>query len=89
MGMVFNAPETFDWDGCDKSGRRLPDGKYVYLLESTDEAGNYGHSEPLNIMVDTREVSSSIDVSPNIFSPGGGGLTIRLSCLLNLKKISL
>lgn len=73
---VFNwpgIPLTFDWDGHDDQGNRLPDGKYTYQVSSTDAAGNKAVFDIPGITIDTRETPVSLKISNSAFSPNGDG----------------
>ncbi len=63
----------FSWDGKDDNGNKLPDGKYLYRVQSTDKAGNKTVVEVKNIVIDTRPTPIFVTVSSTGFSPNGDG----------------
>lgn len=75
------------WDGCDLAGRSVPDGEYVYLLESTDAGGNSA-SGRIPLVVDTVSIPVSrqpprigLAAEPQPFTPDGDGVddTLRFA----------
>lgn len=69
-----NIPETFIWNGTDEAGNSVPDGKYRYVLESTDVAGNKTQKTIENLVVDTRVPKVFITASLAGISPNGDGV---------------
>lgn len=47
--------EELVWNGRDRSGNVIPDGRYRYTLEGVDRAGNIATSAPIVVDLDTRE----------------------------------
>lgn len=70
---VSRADTKVNWDGYTAEGTLAPDGKYAYVLESTDRAGNRGRSEPLEFTLDTEDTPVMVTVSEEAFSPNGDG----------------
>lgn len=69
-----NKPEaTLTWDGFGDSGGLAPDGVYGYQLESTDQAGNTGRSEPVSLELVTVETPLLLTADLEAFSPNGDG----------------
>lgn len=57
------------WFGTDKSGKKLPDGKYSLLVSSTDDAGNKFEKSIENIILDSRVVKAYLTCSYEGISP--------------------
>ncbi len=70
-------PETIRWNGRDEEGNIVPDGPYFLRLESWDDNGNVGESDPILITVDSTPPKIRIDVADDagqvVFSPNGDG----------------
>ena len=79
--------ETFDWDGTDTQGNRLPDGVYRYIVKSEDAAGNKSEKSIDGLTIDTRATQVFVTASLPGFSPNGDSLLddISFSLLVNLK----
>ncbi len=59
------------WDGKDKAGNPMPDGRYSFVLESVDDAGN-GYEERIsNIELDSRIPRAFLTASASSFAPKG------------------
>ena len=67
-----------EWDGTDKNGNRLPDGKYSYEIVSEDQAGNRTVQKVEGIEIDTRISNVFATVSSKGFTPDGDGMTDRM-----------
>jgi outer membrane protein OmpA-like peptidoglycan-associated protein/flagellar hook assembly protein FlgD len=63
------APKSVSWNGVNAQGITVPDGRYLYVLEATDAAGNYGKSAPAEIRVDNRSTPIAIKADKRWFSP--------------------
>ncbi|MFP4534495.1 MAG: FlgD immunoglobulin-like domain containing protein [Spirochaetaceae bacterium] len=79
--------ENYTWDGTDQDGEVVPDGEYVYVLQSEDEAGNRTVRE-IPLLVDTMgprpsetPPDLSMEIEPKPFSPDGDGVddTVRIT----------
>lgn len=68
-----NPPGRLVWDGLDAEGRRLPDGRYRYVLTGQDRAGNRATGPALAFELDTRETPVFVSVSREAFAPGTTG----------------
>ncbi|MCB4791446.1 MAG: gliding motility-associated C-terminal domain-containing protein [Elusimicrobia bacterium] len=68
-----NPPQSISWLGENDDKKILPDGKYDYLLEVTDEAGNNVLSILKPIVIDTTSPVLKVSAAPVIFSPNGDG----------------
>ncbi|UCF95898.1 MAG: gliding motility-associated C-terminal domain-containing protein [Spirochaetaceae bacterium] len=63
----------FNWEGGNDSGTVSPDGKYSYLVRSTDLAGNSASYSLTDITIDTRPSSITLDIDLRSFSPNADG----------------
>ncbi len=79
------AEARFAWDGHGDDGRPLPDGRYTYVLESTDKAGNFGKSAPVAFEINTAETPVLISTDMSSFSPNNDGIKDTLRMLPTLK----
>jgi outer membrane protein OmpA-like peptidoglycan-associated protein/flagellar hook assembly protein FlgD len=70
-------PKEVKWDGRTTAGATAPDGVYTVKVESIDDNGNRGESEPYKVAVDSTPPTAAITApkDPNglIFSPDGDG----------------
>jgi outer membrane protein OmpA-like peptidoglycan-associated protein/flagellar hook assembly protein FlgD len=75
-------PEYLRWDGKSDTGTVVEDGTYTYYIESWDDNGNMGKSEPQTVVIDTTPPSCEISSPYLIFSPNGDGSkdTLPLEC---------
>ena len=82
------APLPFVWDGSDETGKRAPDGRYSYFLESIDAAGNAASFTIPGITLDSVPTPVSLSLDSNVLSPDGDGLfdSVRLSVNAPVKK---
>ena len=82
-----NRAETFDWDGTDTQGNRLPDGAYRYVVISEDAAGNKTEKTIDGLLVDNRATQVFVTASLPGFGPNGDGRLddISFSLLVNLR----
>jgi flagellar hook assembly protein FlgD/outer membrane protein OmpA-like peptidoglycan-associated protein len=80
--------ENVLWDGTDAAGNKLPDGKYRYVVSSTDKAGNRTQKSVEDITIDTRETSVYVTATRSGFSPNGDGKfdDLRFSFIVKLKE---
>ncbi len=62
------SPESFSWDGRDDEGRFAADGKYSYLLEAEDAAGNRGEAHLANLVLDTEATPLAISIGSFVLS---------------------
>jgi len=46
-------PKTITWDSKDDSGKPVPDGKYLYIMQVWDGAGNTSFSEEKTVLADS------------------------------------
>mgnify|MGYP006273922479 CR=1 FL=1 len=63
----------YQWDGRTEEGRIAADGRYRYLLEAGDAAGNFGSSVPVVVELDTSEAELFVSASRDAFSPNADG----------------
>lgn len=66
-------PEAVQWDGLDKDGKKLPEGRYSIVLFSQDRAGNTHESAVNNIVLDVTPPEVGLVSSESIFSPNADG----------------
>ncbi|MDA3940015.1 MAG: flagellar motor protein MotB, partial [Spirochaetia bacterium] len=80
--------DNFSWDGKDDSGNLLPDGKYKYLIYSSDKAGNKTSAQIENINIDTKLTAIFLTVSGKYLSPTGNDLfeDLDFSTIVNNKN---
>ncbi len=75
---VGQPDSTITWDGRGDDGRLEPDGTYKFLVESVDEAGNFGESNIIAFTLDTEKKQVFLTTDYNAFSPNGKRSVIRL-----------
>ena len=73
------------WDGRDDKGMLVPDGKYTYLLETSDRAGNYGKSNIVSMVVNTQETPVFLSTDLIYFSPNSDGEKDNLKIIPHIK----
>lgn len=61
--------ENLNWKADDDLGNKVPDGKYSYIIEAEDDAGNKTVQKLENITVDSREAKGYITAKLPVFSP--------------------
>ena len=61
------------WDGRDEQGNRVSDGEYVYVVTSTDHAGNLLEARLPEIIVDTRPTPIGLSIDHSHLSPNRDG----------------
>lgn len=67
-------PASVEWDGLDDNGQFVKDGKYKYVLEVSELAGNSNLMESKEFVLDTSKTELALSVSPAAFSPNGDGV---------------
>jgi flagellar hook assembly protein FlgD/outer membrane protein OmpA-like peptidoglycan-associated protein len=72
-------PARAVWDGRGPDGQPVPDGTYTGKFFATDAAGNYGESNTISVVVDSRQGSLSLVADELMFSPNGDGLKDSIS----------
>jgi outer membrane protein OmpA-like peptidoglycan-associated protein/flagellar hook assembly protein FlgD len=75
---VENAQPELVWEGITDNGSLAPDGRYGYILSSTDRAGNQGQSQEVFFDLDTSEASILLSAEYEAFSPNGNGRRDRI-----------
>ncbi|MEW5815862.1 MAG: FlgD immunoglobulin-like domain containing protein [Spirochaetota bacterium] len=78
--------DVYTWDGVDEYGNIVPDGVYTAQLFTTDKAGNYGESKPLQVTVDTAFGTAELKVSEPYFSPNKDGKKETVRIVTNVTK---
>jgi spore germination protein YaaH/flagellar hook assembly protein FlgD len=66
------ATAALTWAGTDKSGARVPDGRYTVTLAGYDDAGNPA-LRTWGVTVDTVGPAAAPKSTPRVFSPNGDG----------------
>jgi flagellar hook assembly protein FlgD/outer membrane protein OmpA-like peptidoglycan-associated protein len=85
-GMVWKGTALdFTWDGKDEQGNRLPDGRYSYLVASTDQAGNSSEFKIPDLTIDTRPTPVTVKIGSAYFSPNGDGQKDQVSLMPELE----
>ena len=74
--------QNIEWAADDDLGNKVADGKYAYIVEAEDEAGNKTTQRLDGITVDGREAKGYITAKHSVFSPAGGKNTIQEFTLL-------
>jgi len=62
--------DSFEWDGTDDSGNRLPDGDYSYRVIGTDRAGNVTRVTVRDIRIDTSPTPVYLTASQGYIKAG-------------------
>ncbi len=60
---------NMEWKAGDDLGNKVPDGRYTYIVEAEDEAGNKTVQKLEGIVVDSREAKGYITAKYPVFSP--------------------
>jgi len=79
------ADDQLVWAGRGDSGMLLADGKYSYVLESVDRAGNKGSSRAIFLELNTEKTEVFITTDGNYFSPNSDRIKDRLQLIPSLK----
>ncbi|HSV56659.1 MAG TPA: OmpA family protein, partial [Magnetospirillaceae bacterium] len=79
---------SVSWDGRDREGNLLPDGRYAYVVSSEDAAGNRAEHRVDGIVADARVVQVFVTANRSGFSPNGDGRydDIRFTPIVNLRE---
>lgn len=72
-------PSRISWNGTNQEGRLVEDGEYIYVLRSTDRAGNPFETRSRPFVLDTKERQALVTVEGQAFSPNGDGEKDRIS----------
>jgi len=67
-------PKKIVWTGLDKSGNLLEDGRYGYVLEGIDEAGNKAESNMEIVSLNTEKANFILRSDASLFSPNNDGI---------------
>jgi len=70
--------KDFVWDGRNANGAVVPDGLYIYSVESQDSAGNRTAAGAYKIQVETGRRTVQLRVSDQAFSPNNDGIKDEL-----------
>jgi len=79
------ADDKLVWAGRGDTGMLLEDGRYSYILESVDRAGNKGGSRVIFLELNTEKTEVFITTDGNYFSPNSDGIKDRLQLIPSLK----
>lgn len=74
-------PKKTEWAGLSKEGVLLRDGKYGYVLEGEDEAGNKATSNMVIVSLNTEKADVILQSDLLIFSPNNDGVKDFLTLL--------
>jgi len=74
-------PKKFEWQGLNNDGALLKDGKYAYVLEGVDEAGNKYESSMAIVELNTEKADIILNADQMIFSPNNDGVKDFLTFL--------
>ncbi|MCU0848673.1 MAG: OmpA family protein [Spirochaetes bacterium] len=64
-------PDTIMWDGTDRNGRTVPDGKYDYSFYAWDARDNISAKRMGKIFVDNKPPEAKLLTDDDLFSPNG------------------
>lgn len=67
------AASSFDWDGCDEAGNTVENGKYSFVIATTDPAGNATKVEVKDILLDNTTVKAYLTAEYDSFAPNNDG----------------
>jgi len=82
----FGRPEEFLWEGSGEDGTAADDGSYIYVLSSSDKAGNAFSADLSGIIIDTRPTPITLTCSDRYFSPNNDGIKDSISFTPFLEK---
>ncbi len=71
-------PAKISWNGRGPKGRVEPDGTYQFSISATDEAGNFGQSNVVSFVLDSRSKHLLLSTNYAAFSPNGIRNVIRI-----------
>ena len=74
IDFTSSLPKNIVWSGLDDAGVLLKDGRYGYMLEGVDEAGNRGVSNIAIVELNTEKADIILQSDVNIFSPNNDGV---------------
>jgi flagellar hook assembly protein FlgD/outer membrane protein OmpA-like peptidoglycan-associated protein len=73
------------WNGRGPEGQLLPDGRYQYVVSSTDKAGNRGQSEVIGLTLDTEKTQVFLSTDLSTFSPNADRVKDRIRIIPQLR----
>lgn len=74
-------PKKVVWAGLNNEGVLLKDGRYGYVLQGVDEAGNKAESNMAVVELNTEKADIILNSDANIFSPNNDGIKDFLTFL--------
>ncbi len=78
-------PDIISFDGKDKDGNRLPDGRYILHLKMTYNSGNHPEAYFKYLIIDTTPPSITLKIDNYAFSPNGDGIKDTVSIIQDIK----
>jgi len=78
-------PDKIVWDGVDKNGKMVPDGKYKVIATAYDEKLNKSKPVISEVIVDKTPPTIDISMDYKIFSPNGDNNKDTVKFNLNIK----
>jgi flagellar hook assembly protein FlgD len=81
---IADEPKSYEWDGKNDRGVLVPDGVYVYRIESTDRAGNSTSARIQNIVVNTQTTPIRLEIDRSYFSPNNDGVRDSITLKLDV-----
>ena len=79
-------PPRIVWDGINNAGALAPDGRYTYVLNSTDSAGNTGSSGTVEFEIFTKDTPILISTDLRAFSPNGDGVKDTITLIPQIQE---
>jgi len=67
----LNVPEKIMWDGTNKKGKVVSDGKYGYAFNAWDGRDNISVAKRGSVFIDNTPPNVKLSVKENLFSPNG------------------
>ncbi len=71
-------PSSVEWEGLNDEGQFVQDGKYKYILEVSELAGNIASFETSEFTFDTSKTELALSVNLQAFSPNGDNVQDKI-----------